>query len=460
MASSQSIYRDIWKTTLILMMNEGFTIGLTQYVYRVFLFEHFGSDHFALKFVAVLVILNSLFTIFLEVPTGAIGDYFGRKKAVIFSLIFFSLSFLFKTFVFFSPQMVTSVFLTVFAEFLDAVGYTFSSGALFAWIVDSIHTNNIKEGHGPILAKGISYKQIGRIAGSAISLTAYLLGHIYIGLLMGMISYGLIAVYCAVTMKETAKMDFYKGGLSVKLSLIRMREIVKVGFESCIKIPTILYLIVLNSMTQLSIYVVFFLWAIVMKVNFGFEKMSFYWYLVVFGSFVASFFGAKLVEKLNTDYFHKYSKIVSNQVQWIWVVSVCLILSTVMIGLGLLKMNGYMTLAVFIAAVIAVNFCFGFLWPEINALFNYFIPEELSPERATIMSFSSMVQELFMIILFYPASGNSGENTVIGWMIPATLLLLITIGTNFLMKRYEQRNTGLELKNTIKIDGNPEVEPN
>ncbi len=73
-------------------------------------------------------------------------------------------------------------------------------------------------------------------------------------------------------------------------------------------------------------------------------------------------------------------------------------------------------------------------------LFNDYIPDELSPERATIMSFSSMVMELCMALLFYPASGNSGENTVIGWMIPATILLVATLVLNFLMKGYERKS--------------------
>jgi hypothetical protein len=86
-----------------------------------------------------------------------------------------------------------------------------------------------------------------------------------------------------------------------------------------------------------------------------------------------------------------------------------------------------------------------------NSLFNYFIPEELSPERATIMSFSSMVLELLMIILIYPTSGTSGENTVIGWMIPATLLLFATIILNFLMHHYERKMDGHLVLESVRL---------
>jgi MFS family permease len=454
----QSSYRDIWKTTLTIKLNQGFGTGLTSFIYRIFLFEHFGANGFAIKFVALLVILNSLFTLLLEVPTGAIGDYIGRKKAVILSFIFVSLCFLFKTSIYFSPELHLSMILAIAAEILNAIGYAFFSGTFFAWLVDSVRTNSIEEGHGPLIAKGTSYTHVGRIVGSAISLTAYLLGHVYLALLMGFISYGLVAVYCGVTMKETEKMTFYGGGLSIRQSLMRMKEIVKIGFSSCVRIPPILYLTMLNAIAQMSVYAVLFLWGIAMKVSFGIENMNFYWYLIVFGSFASAFIGARLVNKLHTQHFQNKMQRTSNQVQWNWVIAVCLFLSTSIIGLGLCKINDLMTLGIFIGVVIAVNFSFGFLWPAINALFNYFIPEDLSPERATIMSFSSMVTELFMIILFYPASGTSGEKTVLGWMIPASILLGATVVLNFLMKRYEQKTANASVLNPINMDRNPQME--
>jgi hypothetical protein len=279
------------------------------------------------------------------------------------------------------------------------------------------------------------------IIGSAISLTAYIWGHVYIALYLGTISYSLVAVYCGVTMKETAHMHFYTGGLSLRQSLARMKEIIKIGALSCVKIPPIFYMILLNAIAQIMVYTVHYLWGIAMKTNFGLEKMSFYWYLVVFGNFFFSFIGARIVNKLHTKHFQAKNQRTGNMIQWNWIVAVCLFLSTLLIALGILKFNNSMTLIFFIGAIIAVNFCFGFLWPAMYALFNYFIPEDLSPERATIMSFSSMVMEFFMIVLFYPASGTSGEKTVIGWMIPATILFMATIVLNILMRRYERKSS-------------------
>jgi hypothetical protein len=63
-----------------------------------------------------------------------------------------------------------------------------------------------------------------------------------------------------------------------------------------------------------------------------------------------------------------------------------------------------------------------------------------------------MVMELFMIVLFYPASGSSGEKTVIGWMIPASLLLSATLILNFLMQRYDRKMTEPLTLNPIFVE--------
>ncbi len=349
---------------------QGFSSGLNIFVYRLFIFEHFGSNHFSIKLAALLNVFYFISVLLLEVPTGALGDYLGRKKGIILSFFFSSIGLFIRTLVYFSPEFYFSIFLAFVAELVLAIGYSFFSGTFLAWLVDSMRTNNIQGGHGPLMAKGTSYLHIGTIIGSTISLTLYLKGHVYIAFCLGVVSNMLVAVYLGATMQETEKMKFYQGGLPIKDSYYRMREIMQIGFSACIKIPPLLYLTVLNALAQTSVFAVLYFWGIVMKSSFNLKEMSLYWYVVVFGGFVSSFMGARLVNQLHSKNFKNILKKTTEGAQWNWVVAVCIFLSLVMTGLGLIKMQGAMSLGVFILGVIMVNFTYGFLWPAMNSLFN------------------------------------------------------------------------------------------
>ena len=79
-------------------------------------------------------IINMFFMmgIFLfEVPTGAFADNFGRKKSIVLGCLLLSVSFL----VYFSGNNLATF---VVAELIGALGATFLSGALEAWVVDSL----------------------------------------------------------------------------------------------------------------------------------------------------------------------------------------------------------------------------------------------------------------------------------------------------------------------------------
>lgn len=86
--------------------------------------------------IGFLYSFREISTVILEIPTGIIADFLGRKKSLLFSFIGYIISFLiFYFFSFFIPLM--------FAMFFFAVGDAFRTGTHKAMILDYLSKNNI-----------------------------------------------------------------------------------------------------------------------------------------------------------------------------------------------------------------------------------------------------------------------------------------------------------------------------
>lgn len=131
-----------------------FTIGTIGTVYVLFL-QAEGLGYMERNLV------NSVFfiTLFLfEIPTGIFADLFGRKAS-------FVLSQLIKAVGFAIYATSHTFFWFAVAEFLAAVGSTFSSGAFEAWAVDSMKHHGHQGTVRPILARGQRLAQLAGIPG-------------------------------------------------------------------------------------------------------------------------------------------------------------------------------------------------------------------------------------------------------------------------------------------------------
>ena len=86
-------------------------------------------------------IINFMFMVgifFLEIPTGVVADLFGRKISVIWGVVFAGIG----CFVYYFSY---SFWLFVTAELVIALGHCFISGALDAWVKDSLDFNGYKK---------------------------------------------------------------------------------------------------------------------------------------------------------------------------------------------------------------------------------------------------------------------------------------------------------------------------
>lgn len=166
---------------------------LDRTLWKVYLFQILSRMHF---FSAVLIpfftgwgglslteimLLQSWFlfwTVFLEVPTGAIADYLGRKQSMAIGALVNAVG---------AIVYVSAPNFAVFmlGEFLFAAGFTLISGALEAFVYDSLKSNGKESSSKKILGRLGSFHLAGIMLGALIgSFIATNLGVTYTMLLM------------------------------------------------------------------------------------------------------------------------------------------------------------------------------------------------------------------------------------------------------------------------------------
>lgn len=138
-----------------------FAGSLTFAIYTIFLYRN-GLDYFQMN------LINTIFMVaivLLEVPTGAIADCIGRKKAVLISSALAVIGYLYYA-------VSKSFFGFAIAEVLIALSMTFSYGAFEAWMVDIGTKQGFKGKFDLIFSQAGIYSKTAAIAGGIIG--AYL----------------------------------------------------------------------------------------------------------------------------------------------------------------------------------------------------------------------------------------------------------------------------------------------
>lgn len=116
-----------------------FTVAgsLTFATYTIFLRAH-GLSFFESSIINVFFMLGIMV---FEIPTGMIGDYFGRKPSIVISCLLNAIGMIIYCF-------AGNLSLFIAAEIIIALGRTFSSGSDIAWLKDSLdeisHDHNLE----------------------------------------------------------------------------------------------------------------------------------------------------------------------------------------------------------------------------------------------------------------------------------------------------------------------------
>lgn len=294
----------------------------------------------------------------MEVPTGAFADIFGRKKSVVAGCFALSLSML----VYFIGN---NFWMFVAAELIGALGLTFLSGALEAWVVDALAFHGYDGELSHVFRRETYATQIGIIFGS---LAGGYLGERSLALpwLVSAIATFLVGCFAIFALKEM-RSERKKFTLSLDPFRRTISDSIALGYKN----KSVWFVILFGMLLAVSVQGMNMQWPFVFQNTFGFFTSKLGWLFVAISVF--TMLGGQL------------SKYISSRIKQ---EKNAVVLSQGITAIGILGASS-------MAGVVPVTFAFllhelgrGVLGPIKQNYLNNRIPSE---QRATILSFDSMI---------------------------------------------------------------------
>ncbi|KPL01903.1 MAG: hypothetical protein AMJ73_09575 [candidate division Zixibacteria bacterium SM1_73] len=322
----------------------------------VLYFRHYQINLFQ---IALLAAIFEASILIFEMPTGLVADTYGRKISVILSALVSLLSGIF--FIFFP-----FLFGFIMAEILNGLGETLRSGALEAWLVDSLKHEDKEEKIKYAFAQGAKYRTIGNLSG--LILGGYLASlNIKLVWVPFAVIFLVLSIFLILKMNEAYKIEktvsdriFSKISETIKKSLVVIKSQ-----------KLILALLLLALFSEFSFETISQYWQVHFSENLFIETEYFGWILVI--SSAITILLIDKVTQLSERFKHEVSSLV--------ILEILFVLSLLVIALAFSPI-----IAVFFF-VLLQSFT-SFKEPIFLDLYNKHIPSE---QRATLLSFQSLV---------------------------------------------------------------------
>lgn len=435
--------RQIWRVAKVVQSVMGFTMGLYIFTFGPLFYEKLSqaSDpKLGMTLASLWFGIHMALIAFLEVPTGAMGDAIGRKWTVVWSFVARMLFFIFLVWIPFFNSISLILVFGILAAVAFGFAYTFFSGTFTAWCVDSLRERAPDIGYEHLLSRAYTYNFIFQVFGGVLGVLLYLWHVPSIGFVLGaMISVGCVA-FCLGEMEEVKSIQFLeRKKASIAQITRRVGEILGVGFQLFRQSGIILTLVMIFASYMFVINIVDYLWPVYLRSRVPTEIQPLYWIGLVVAILFVSAAGSHTLS-LWTRKWHKHNQAKThNTVLRRWFIGTCLFAALPILVLSFLTSRGLDTFWFFAFAILPVEYAYGVVAPCYETLLNNYIPDDHAGERATIMSFGSLVRSLLVMFLAIPAGGSSGETTTVGWAIPAFLLLASALIGNSVLKRAQRK---------------------
>ncbi|MBI4516907.1 MAG: MFS transporter [Deltaproteobacteria bacterium] len=320
-------------------------------VYPLFLLSR-GLDLLQIN----LVLATYLLTSFLfEVPTGALADRFGRKRAFLLSCIIRAGAFVLYWF-------ADSFTDCLIAEACDALGTTLANGALDAWAVDGMHAEGNRRPADRFFARAQMIARTLMIAGG---LAGGYLGEHDLALTWPVAAAGfaVTALVAQVWMRDGLRPERATEPVG------SVAQTMRAGLRIVRQAPALLLMCVLTGTAAFGIMPVHMMWQprFQQLTGEGAWLMGWIWALIN----VAAIAGSALIARASTPWAREHA---------LGVVTLC---RGAMLAVAALASSVYPALL----GLLAFELCFGFGEPLIQAWMNDHIGRE---QRATILSVRAM----------------------------------------------------------------------
>jgi DHA3 family tetracycline resistance protein-like MFS transporter len=339
----------------IIRLLTSFAFGTILPVYVLY-FRHYKINLFQ---IALLAAIFETSILIFEMPTGLVADSYGRKISVTLSALVSVISGIF--FIFF-PYL----FGFIVAEILSGFGETLRSGALEAWLVDSLKHED-KEGKIKYaFAQGTKYRTVGNLSG--LILGGYLASlNIKLVWVPFTFVFFILCAFLILKMKEEYRIE---KTISDRI-LLKFFETIKKSLMVIRSQKLILALLLLALFSEFSFETISQFWQVHFSENLFIKTEYFGWILVI--SSVVTILLIDKVTKLSEKFKHEFSSLV--------ILEILFLLSLLVIALT-------------VSPILAILFFIllqsftSFREPIFLDLYNKHIPSE---QRATLLSFQSLV---------------------------------------------------------------------
>lgn len=439
------------RVAMVVQITRGVAVGCSLYTWGPLFFDsisHSRDPGLGITLTTLLISLQNILRALLEIPTGAIGDAIGRKWTVIWSLFCFMLYNVLLAYVPFAHSLPWIMAIGILSVIVYVLYYTLFSGTFTAWCVDSLRASAPHLGYEYVLGPTYTAQFIANTIGGIIGITLYVqdLAHIAYILAAGFALLGVI--YCIGEMESERSLEFLNlTKVSVKTLTTRMGQIVGAGFQLFRRSPPILILVLIFSSFMTVLNLVAYLWPVYVNTSVPGASQLWYWAGLATATSLSSSLGSHSMTWL-TQRSNRLasSRMNTNRLRRL-LIGACFISAVPVIILSWLTAHDLENFGLFAATVLLVHLGYGVVAPSFETLVNNYIPETHASERATIMSLGSVGRSLLTMLLAIPAGGPSGMKTMVGWIFPATVLLVVAVIGNWVLRRAQQRAPDVLLEN-------------
>jgi len=310
--------------------------------------------------------LNAVFMLLvflLEIPTGTFADTLGRKKSSLISLLLLSAS----CFVYY---LSSTFLLFLVAEVISALALSFNSGALEAWLVDTLKHHNYEGDLKKVFSQESIIRNIACIIGG---LSGAYVGKTNLAMPWLICSLGLLFTFflSQKLLREeyfvVKKLNGFREKTSHFNSLVK--DSVNYGFRN----KNIFWLICLSAGLTLGVQPFNMFWTLKLKQHFDQGVLGWMWVFISLMIMLGSFSGQKLSTKITKQKYVLFIELLVTATSFLACVVFFNHVGWLILFCGLQESGR------------------GGFDPIKRAYFNKRIP---SDKRATIISFDSMIQHL------------------------------------------------------------------
>lgn len=332
-----------------------FAFGTILPVYVLY-FRHYQINLFQ---IALLAAIFEASILFFEMPTGLLADIYGRRISVVLSSLVSLISGL--IFIFF-PFLAGFVV----AGVIGGLGETLRSGALEAWLVDSLKHEGKEDRLKYAFARGTKFKTAGNLSG--LILGGYLAS---VNMKLVWVPFTIaFFILCLLLIRKMKEEYAIEKKVSERI-IFKFSETIRQSLNVLKAQKLILALILLSLFSEFSFETISQFWQVHFDESLSIPTQYFGWILAI-----ASILTILFIDKVTTlseRFIHEISSLII--LEFLFLVSLLLVALTVS---PLLAVMFFILLQTFVS----------FKEPIFLNLYNKHIP---SPQRATLLSFQSLV---------------------------------------------------------------------